>query len=233
MSHKLKKAKKEPLRIDLDDFEFEPSGLDLKWSKNIITVLDGYRIHRCYDLTFIEKGVSEGELPKQFLRQWKIIRTVLHKFAAIGPEVPNVKKWLLRRQLIQFFSLVTFTIALPLIVLTWVLRIYDIMWFTLPFAAVGGGLVFVAWTVGAWYNRKIAWAIEHYIQENKNLLRKEKIHLKKWTQNLIWHTARIMRKEGADPEKNLIKFFNNDYNGIIVVKEPNWYRKHYTVKLKI
>ncbi|MHA2015827.1 MAG: hypothetical protein ACTSUH_08800, partial [Candidatus Thorarchaeota archaeon] len=66
MSKKRKSRKKPqlPEEQDLDTFEFRPTGLNLKWTKDLITVFDGYRIHRCYDLTFIERAIGEGQMPR-------------------------------------------------------------------------------------------------------------------------------------------------------------------------
>ena len=94
--------RKKETTISLDDFEFNPSELDLKFSKNLISVLDGYRIHRTYDLGFIDKKINEGELPRSFIKQWGVIRKVLHKLAAIGPKVPGVERWLNIKQTISF-----------------------------------------------------------------------------------------------------------------------------------
>ncbi len=83
------KSRKEPPAPDLESFEFDPAGLDMKWSKNLISVFDGYRIHRCYDLAFIEKAIGRGDVPKSFIKQWGTIRPLLHKLAAVGPKVPG------------------------------------------------------------------------------------------------------------------------------------------------
>lgn len=232
MSHSIKRKPTKKVKVNLDEFEFSPSGLDLQWTKDLITVLDGYRIHRTYDLSFIEKGIGEGELPRSFMKQYKVIRAVLHKFAGVGPQVPDVKKLLTRRQIIQTTALITITIAFPLLVLTWVFNWSHLEWFAFPFAIGAGAFLFAAWTAGAWYNRKIAWKIQHYIQEHEGELARERHHLKEWVTKLIGHAKRIMRKEGEDPDDHPIKFFMNDYPRITVVKEPNWHRKHYEVLLK-
>jgi len=41
-----------------------------------------------------------------------------------------------------------------------------------------------------------------------------------------------MRIENIAPEKKLTKFYNNDYKGIEVVKEPGGLRKHYVMKIQ-
>jgi hypothetical protein len=228
-----KKQKKRKTIVNLDDFQFDPSTLDLKWSKNLITTFDGYRIHRCFDLTFIEKAVGQGELSRSFVNQWKVIRTVLHKFAAIGPNVPGVQKKLFRKQITSLTSMILLTFALPLMVFTWVFRIEFLQPFAFPFAIFAAFLALTAWTVSNYYNRQIAWSIVHYLDENPQLLNKEQKHLKKWVEVLIPHTARLIRKESLEFEEEPVKFYNDDYDGIIVVKEPNFYRKHYTVMLGV
>jgi len=40
-----------------------------------------------------------------------------------------------------------------------------------------------------------------------------------------------MRKDGTDSNKKLTKFFNNDFKGVEVVKEPGGFRKHYIMKI--
>lgn len=225
------KKKKRAGVISLEDFEFNPVNLDLKWSKDMITVLDGYRIHRCFDLTFIEKAVGAGELPKSFVNQWKVIRTVLHKFAAIAPSVPGVEKLLFRRQVISFLSLILITVALPLTMFGFVLRIEAVQAIIFPLAIIVLFVASTSWMISNYYNRKVAWAISNYLEENSQLLERECKHLKKWVQALIWHTSRQIRKDSKEIEKELIKFYNDDYEGIIVLKEPSRLRKHYTVIL--
>jgi hypothetical protein len=220
-------------KASLDDFEFDPSELDLKQSKNLITVMDGYRIQRTYDLGFIDKGINKGELPKSFIRQWGTIRTVLHKLAAIGPKVPGVESWLNRKQYFSFISLAALTIVAPLLLLTWVFQWEALQVFSVPLAVVAVALMLLNWFMSSWYNRKVAWAIHYYVEDNPNLVSKERDLLKKWVQILIHHTARIMRRGGYDPDKNLVKFFNNDYVGVEMLKEPAGIRKHYVMKIKL
>lgn len=216
-----------------DDFEFNPSELDLKHSKNLITVLDGYRIQRTYDLGFVDKAINKGDLPKTFIRQWGTIRSVLHKLAAIGPKVPGVEAWLNRKQYFAFLSMAVLTIVAPLLLLTWVFQWEALQVYSVPLAVIAVALMLINWLLSSWYNRKVAWAIHYYIEENPNLVNKERALLKKWVQSLIHHTARVMRKSGYDPDKNLVKFFNDDYVGIEVLKEPAGLRKHYVVKIRV
>ncbi|RDE16825.1 MAG: hypothetical protein C4K47_00770 [Candidatus Thorarchaeota archaeon] len=226
------KGKKEPSANYLDSFEFDPTGLDIKWCKNLISTLDGYRIHRCYDLTYIEKAVGRGDVTKTFIKQWGTIRSVLHKFAALGPDVPGVQQSMMRRQSVQLLSLILLTIALPLIVIVWILRVEYLSWFTNPFTTVTLVLFMITFITSAFYNRKIAWLIYHYVEDNAAMFGYERKHIKKWVQTLIYFSSRLLRKDNLKPEKNLVKFWNDDYDGIVVMKGPSKFRKHYVVKLK-
>lgn len=226
------KGKKEPVITNLDNFEFDPAGLDIRWSKNIISVLDGYRIHRCYDITFIEKAIGRGDLPKSFTKQWGTIRPVLHKFAAVGPNVPLVESYMKRRQSIQLLSLVMMTVALPLVAFAWIFRVQDLTWLTTPFTFLTLGILMVAFLASGWYNRKVAWAIYHHIEENGAKFENDRRHLKKWVQTTVFYTSRLLRKEEKmKPKKRQVKFWNNDYEGVKLVKEPNWFRKNYVLEL--
>jgi hypothetical protein len=226
------KGRKEIPGTDLENFEFDPTGLNTKWSKNLISVFDGYRIHRCYDLTFIEKAISRGELPKNFIKQWGTIRLLLHKFAAVGPNVPGVQKLMTHRQIVNLLSTVLLTIAFPLVILVWVFHIEFLSSFTTPFTVVTLLLFLAAFISSAAYNRRVAWVIYHYIEENGAMFDTERGYLKKWVQTLISYLARIIRREQTDPKKNLVKFWNDDYVGITVLKGPNKFRKHYVMELK-
>lgn len=233
MSKKKQKGPKRPDEQDLDSFDFSPTGMNLKWTKDMITVFDGYRIHRCFDLTFIEKAIGQGELPRSFVNQWRFIRIILHKFAAVSPTIPDVMKFYKRRQMLRYASLLLLTIAVPTIVATYV---FELVWlgpFSIPFAVIAFLFFVVQWTAGHWYNRKVAWTIENYWNEHSELLRGEKLALKKWTQRLIVQAKHRLKKEDEDPEKNPVKFYNRDYEGIIVKAEPNWYRKHYVVHIAV
>lgn len=231
MSRKVKR-KKSGSSIHLDDFQFDPSELELKFSRNLITVMDGYRIQRTYDLTFVDKALREGKVPRSFMAQWGTIRTTLHKLAGIGPKVPGVEKWMVRRQMISFLAMALLTITVPLLLLTFVFVVEWIAPIVTPLAVIALALVLTSWITSAWFNRKIAWAIWNYIEENPEVASKERKVLHEWVQKLIYHCARIMRKEGIDPESKLTKFFNNDYQGITVIKEPGGFRKHYVVQIR-
>ncbi len=231
MSQQSKRKKGTP--ISLDDFNFNPSELDLKFSRNLITVFDGYRINRTYELAFIDKKINKGELPQSFIRQWGVIRKVLHKLAAIGPKIPGIEGWLNRKQYFSFASMALLTIVAPVLLLTWVFQWAFLQDFIIPLAVLAIAMVLINFLASAWYNRKIAWEIHYYIEANPNLVENERKHLRKWVQELIYHVARLMRKSGEDPDKNLTKFFNDDYEGILILKEPAGLRKHYVVKIKL
>jgi hypothetical protein len=216
----------------LEDFKFDPNGLDLKFSKNLLTVMDGYRINRTYDLGFVDKAMNKGDLPQSFTKQWGTIRGVLHRLAAIGPKVPGVESALNKKQYMSFLSLATLTIVVPILMIAWVFQVAFLTPWAIPLAIIAIALVMINFLVSGWYNRKVAWMIHDYLEENPSLTRKEGLILKKWVQIMIHYIARTMRKSGADPEKNLIKFFNKDYTGIEVIKEPSGFRKHYVVMIR-
>ncbi|RLI48970.1 MAG: hypothetical protein DRP09_21025 [Candidatus Thorarchaeota archaeon] len=226
-----KPAKKKGLGIPLNEFEFDPSELDLDLTRTLITVFDGYRINRTFDLTFVEKKQKAGNLPRGFIRQWPTIRGVLHKFAALGPKVPHVEEWLKQRQIIAFIALALLTISAPVLVIGWILRVELIMAINIPLALIAVGAIFLSWLTNAWYNRKVAWAIHNFLEDNPNILKKERELLHEWVQALIYHAARIMRKEGIKSKDKPTKFYNNDYNGVEVIQEPGGLRKHYTMRI--
>lgn len=229
MSHQSKRSKGKV--SSLEDFKFDPNGLSLKFAKNLITVFDGYRINRTYDLTFVDKAMNKGELPEIFVRQWGTIRAVLHKLAAIGPKVPGVEEKLNRKQYMSFASLALLTIAVPILLVTWVFQIAFLSPFAIPLALFAVALMLINFLVGAWYNREVAWAIYNYLEANPSLTARESMVLKNWAQTLIHYVARTMRKTGENSEKHPVKFFNDDYTGIKVLKEPSGFRKNYVVQI--
>ncbi|MFW9834311.1 MAG: hypothetical protein ACFFEK_09975 [Candidatus Thorarchaeota archaeon] len=218
---------------DLASFDFSPTGLDLEWTKDMITVFDGYRIHRCFDLTFIEKAIGEGRLPRTFVDQWRIIRTVLHKFAAVGPKVPGIIELYEKRQWLRYIATFLMVAAVPTIVATYVFSLVWLAPIALPLVGIAVVFFVVQWTVGHYINLKTAKMIDDYWEQNRGLLRTENAALKKWTQRLIAHAKFRLRKEEEKPEKNPIKFYNDDYEGIVVKATPNWYRKHYVVHIAV
>ncbi|MHA2024590.1 MAG: hypothetical protein ACW98U_01720 [Candidatus Thorarchaeota archaeon] len=226
------RSKRDKRKTKLEGFQFDPSDLDLKFTKSLMTVFDGYRINRCYDLGWVDKRINEGKAPQSFTRQWGTLRAVLHRLAAIGPKVEGVEKMLNTKQYFSFASMAVITIVVPLILLTWVFQLEILQNWAIPLALLAVGMMMVNFLVGGWYNRKVAWAIHDYIEAHPALVSRERTHLQKWVQLLINHAARLMRKAGEDPEKNLIKFFTVDYTGIIVDNEPGGFRKHYTVIIR-
>ncbi len=137
-----------------------------------------------------------------------------------------------RRQTVNLLSTVLLTIAFPLVVLVWVFHVEFLSWFTTPFTVITLLLFLGAFITSAWYNRKVAWVIYHYIEENGSMFDTECGYLKKWVQTLIFYLSRTMRRDQLKAEKNLVKFWNTDYDGIEVFKSPNWFRKNYVVQLK-
>jgi hypothetical protein len=232
MSRKSKREKRESFP-PLDEFQFNPSKLDLRFSKNLLTVLDGYRIQRTYDLGFIDKKVGEGDLPRSFVQQWGTMRPVLTKLAAIGPKVPGVESALNRRQTMSFVGMASLTIAVPILLLTYVFQLNWLAPIGLPIAVLAVGLMLLSWLSSGWYNRQVAWLIHDHIEHNQALVSNERRLLKKWVQALVTHISFLMRKGGDNPEKNPIKFFNADYTGIDVIKEPGGFRKHYVVHIRV
>lgn len=230
MSHRSKTTKGKP--TSLEGFKFDPTGLSLKFSKSLISVFDGYRINRTYDLRFVDKAMNKGDLPQTFVKQWGTIRSLLHRLAAIGPKVEGVESTLNRKQYMSFLSIAVLTIVVPILMLTWVFQIEFLSPYALPLALVAVALIMINFLVGAWYNRKIAWIIYDYLESNPSLTARENAILQKWVQVLIGYVSRMMRRDGVDPERKLVKFFNVDYSGIEVQKEPSTFRKHYVVKIR-
>ncbi|MHA2044010.1 MAG: hypothetical protein ACW99G_04410 [Candidatus Thorarchaeota archaeon] len=216
----------------MEDFKFDPTGLSLKFSKSLISVFDGYRINRTYDLRFVDKAMNKGDLTQNFTKQWGTIRAVLHRLAAIGPKVPGVETTLNRKQYMSFLSIAMLTIVVPILMVTWVFQVAFLTPYAVPLAIIAVALVMINYLVSAWFNRKVAWAIFDYLEANPGLTKRENVILQKWVQVLIGYVARMMRKDGLDRERNLIKFFNVDYAGIDVQKEPSRFRKHYVVIIR-
>ena len=225
-----KPKKKKGLGIPMSEFKFDPSELDLKLTRSLISVIDGYRIYRCFDLSFIVKRQKKGELPRGFIKQWPTMRSILHKFAAVGPNAPGVESWLRQRQIIAFAALALLTISAPLLVFGWIFRIEWIVAINIPLALIAIGSVFLSALTNAWYNRKVAWAIFEYTESRSDILVKEHEMLFNWVQALVYHAARTMRKEDIKSEKKPTKFFNSDYKGVEILKEPGGFRKHYVMR---
>ncbi len=230
MSHRSKSTKGK--QTSLEDFKFDPTGLSLKFSKSLISVFDGYRINRTYDLRFVDKAMNKGDLTQNFTKQWGTIRGVLHRLAAIGPKVPGVESTLNKKQYMSFLSIAMLTIVVPILMITWVFQVAFLTPYAVPLALLAVGLVMINYLVSAWFNRKVAWAIFEYLESNPGLTQRENVILQKWVQALIGYVARMMRKDGVDRQRNLIKFFNVDYAGIDVQKEPSTFRKHYVVIIR-
>jgi hypothetical protein len=176
--------------------------------------------------------MNKGDLTQNFTKQWGTIRAVLHRLAAIGPKVPGVETTLNRKQYMSFLSIAMLTIVVPILMVTWVFQVAFLTPYAVPLAIIAVALVMINYLVSAWFNRKVAWAIFDYLEANPGLTKRENVILQKWVQVLIGYVARMMRKDGLDRERNLIKFFNVDYAGIDVQKEPSRFRKHYVVIIR-
>jgi hypothetical protein len=136
-----------------------------------------------------------------------------------------------QRQVVAFIALALLTISAPLLVFGLIFRLEWVYVISIPLALTAIGAIFLSALTNAWFNRKVAWAIFDYTENTPGLLEEEKELLHTWTQALIFHAARVMRKEGINSEKKPQKIYTDEYRGVEIIQEPKRLRKHYVIRI--
>jgi len=205
--------------------------IDLNLLKELILVLDSYRVHRYVEIDFIDAAVKEGKLRK-FVAEWQSVRPILVKMASSAASIPGVVKLVKIRDTISLASMVFLTVSFSLIIARILLRYSPVLAFgTLeellyPSTLV---LVFSALILRVVINREIGLRVETYYAENSEKFSTYQLKLKKLVQSLINVLSESVKRLHEEPENYVMKLYNCDYKKIKVIEKPSRFKKYYTV----
>ena len=79
-----------------------PKTVDLNLLREMIYLIDSYRINRYVDISKIDKAVERGFFTKRIEEKWKNAREILLKMASFPNTVPGVVKWIKMRIVFDF-----------------------------------------------------------------------------------------------------------------------------------
>ncbi len=218
---------------------------------NIISLIDGYRINRCPDFRRLDDNIKKGVLGRAFAEKWKNIRKVLWRIGTFPKNIPNVNKMMTLRILTHIAGLILMLVASSIVIASLFLTLDRlILYIGLAMYAIGTSVLGFAMLL----RRRIAIKIAEYYYEDHDRWKREQAYLRGVVQQLIDGLIRYLRqrkKMGNDKvlnqvekdtplkkyqklmSKYMIRMYNIDYTGLIVVKKPNAFRKHYEVVPKI
>jgi len=201
--------------------------VDLNALRDLIEVLDGYRVYIYTDVEFIDKAVKEGKLGKGFMEEWREIRKTLKEMASSAASIPNVIKFMKIRETIGFISMLLITTAFVLLIIQIALKVS-------PFGLFGdlifssAFILLIASIISRFLiNRKIGLKIEAYYAEHHENFKDQRLRLRKITQDLLVRLSNYIKRFSEDENKYQIRLYNVDYKRITVIQEPDRWRKYY------
>jgi hypothetical protein len=201
--------------------------------RKAIYLIDSYRAHLFYDISWIDKRVNEGKLGNRFKLQWKKLRKVMIKMASVSNEIAGVRKL----AKIQNYLEALWQIIIPLIVVTAFLSILAPQSFSLikgiavyltviAFSSLILGLV-GRFMIGGKIGRKIE---EHFLR-NPAAHEFKIYEVKDAVQLLIDELHKFLKESDQKPSKHRIGLNLMDYKNVKIVKKPKPWRKYYIAEI--
>jgi len=201
--------------------------------RKAIYLIDSYRAHLFYDISWIDKRVKEGKLGNRFKVRWKKLRKVMIKMASISNEIAGVRKL----AKIQNYLEASWQIIVPLIVLIAFLSVLAPQSFSLikgttvyltviAFSSIILGLVgrfIIGWKIG----RKIE---EHFLK-NPEAHEFKIYEVRNAVQLLIDELRKFLKESNQNPSKHRIGLNFMDYKYVKMVKKPKPWRKYYIAEI--
>ena len=205
-----------------------PKTVNLNLLREMIYLIDSYRINRYVDIGKIDKAVERGLFTKRIEEIWKNARKVLLKMASFPNTVPGIVKWVKMRIVFDFVATISLLAAMIIVLAKYFTRfalsiIYD---YAMIFGLI---LTTVTWALARVSNIKVASALNKFFEENPRKFEGERNYLRETVQDLIDEYTRQVRIMKVDPEKHPLMLYNIDYRGIRIVKPPAKTGKYYVV----
>ena len=201
--------------------------------RKAIYLIDSYRAHLFYDISWINKKVQEGKLGNRFKLRWKKLRKIMIKMASISNEIAGVREL----AKIQNYLEASWQIIVPIIVVTLFLSILAPQRFTLikgitvylsviAFSSVILGLV-GRFIIGGKIGRKIE---EHFLR-NPGAHEFKIYEVRDAVQLLIDELRKFLMISKQNPKKYRIGLNFMDYKYVKMVKKPKPWRKYYIAEI--
>lgn len=196
----------------------------LETLKDLIFLIDGYRVHHYEEIRWVERAVKAGDLGWKFRQDWDGIKRILTKTATLPKPLSHLFKWAKIQVYIRFIGLVVSTLTMLLLGVT-----FFFQWGRMP-----GGMSLIATTLGyiavpliisimvsflgpPLIARKIDRELSEYRQKNPRRFRIFDLRLKATAQNLIdslvhqVKTSKMGDKERLETSFDLIRNVDSAY----------------------
>ncbi|MEM2122168.1 MAG: hypothetical protein QXE79_00865 [Candidatus Bathyarchaeia archaeon] len=202
--------------------------MDLGLLRDVIALLDGYRINRYRDPKPFSDAIREGHLGEKLREEWPRVEHILLEMAGTPGELPPVLRLFKLRSVLNYMGYLFATVIL-LLVLARLILSYNPggYWGYMVVASII--LIPGSWLAAQYMNYRIALEVERYYRDNPHLHRREKLYLKEMNQRLINALTSHLKAWKMDPNGYAMGLYNVDYEGITIVEAPTSLRKYYTV----
>ncbi len=206
---------------------------DVETLKDIIFLLDGYRVHHYEELGWADKAIKTGEMGYKFKQDWKDTRKILTGMAEVPKSLTYLLKLAKVQMLLRFVALVLSSVTMLVIGLTfffswgknpsgmaWVLSILRYLGIPL---VIGFVLSFVGPPLIA---RKIYRELDDYRDEHSEKFERYNRILKATIQKLIYSLTISLKNRGLKSEEEkplgLLVSMDQAYKGFIrwILRRP-------------
>ena len=204
--------------------------VDTTLLKNLITLIDGYRVNYLGDPKPFDKPIRAGKLGREISAEWKKIQRSLMRIATTVKTIPRLGRLLVIQSMLRSMSIAVSSGAL-LLPLTGASPIIPENPFLLIFALLLIAAVMLVLSKLA--GRKVDREIEAYFDEHRHKYKFVRRYLRQTTQRLIYTLSHHLKASRKDPSDHTMKLYRTDYDGIRVLKKPGWFRKRYVVEIKL
>lgn len=188
---------------------------NLETLKNLIFLIDCYRVHHYEEIDWVDKAVKAGELGWGFRRDWKNIKRILMKMAALPKPLFHLSRWARIQEYVRFIGMIVSTFTMIVMGVTffffWGRKPGSVSLITTMLGYIAAPLIIafvVSFLAPPLIARKIQGELSRYRQEHPKKFQIFDFHLKETVQILIdsfVHQAKTTRMRG---EKQSESYFD-------------------------
>lgn len=167
---------------------------------------------------------------REFVSYWRSIQEVIHKMAKFPASIPEVQSMLRISSAARFTSTVIFTATFTLVFLSFVRAA---SWFTLSalgaVSAIALAIAISASILSIFFERRTWARIQDHFKRNPTKFAKERAYMRQTAQELIDHIRERLKTDKEDPSTHIFELQSLGYRGVMVIKQPSFFRKTYKV----
>jgi len=181
---------------------------NLNTLKNVIFLLDGYRIHHYEEIGWVDRAVEAGDLGWKFRMEWDDVRSLLMDMATLPKSLVHLLRWANMQSYLKLLGLIVSTLGIGLIgislflfwgrqpgALSWTVTI--LTYLSVPIIA-GMVISFIGPILIA---RRIFNELDRYRQAHRERFNQYALRLKTIVQNLIDSLIHSSKKGTVKPKE--------------------------------